>query len=123
MESVFFRSHKHVIVRRVRNVNHARGARSRLARFSQTRRTMRHDANAAATLRAEARLLTLAGLILLAIGLPLTLGLALMALSPDGLSPVMPAAAGAPPLMLGYLACHFASRRMVKARELEQGSA
>lgn len=73
------------------------------------------------TLRAEARLLTIAGLILLAIGFPATLVLTAQALSPEGLSPVLPAAIGAPPIVLGYLACHFASQRMVKARALETG--
>lgn len=73
----------------------------------------------ATTLRAEARLLATAGIILLVIGFPLTMALAMLAMAPDGLSPVLPIAAGGPPLMLGYLACHFASRRMVKARSLE----
>lgn len=73
----------------------------------------------AAALRAEARLLTIAGLILLAIGFPVTLVMVAQALSPDGLSPVLPAAIGAPPIILGYLACHFASLRMVKARTLD----
>jgi hypothetical protein len=72
-----------------------------------------------AALRSEARLLTIAGLILLAIGFPTTLVLAAQALSPDGLSPVLPLAVGAPPIVLGYIACHFASRRMVKAQALE----
>lgn len=74
-----------------------------------------------ATLRAEARLLSLAGLILLAIGFPVTLVMTAQALSPDGISPVLPAAFGAPPIILGYLACHFASQRLVKARALEGG--
>jgi hypothetical protein len=74
------------------------------------------------TLRAEARLLMIAGLILLGIGFPLTIVLAAQALSPEGLSPVLPIAAGAPPILLGYLACHFASQRMVKAKALEGGS-
>lgn len=73
-------------------------------------------------LRAEARLLMIAGLILLGIGFPLTIVLAAQALSPEGLSPVLPIAAGAPPILLGYLACYFASQRMVKAKALEGGS-
>lgn len=73
----------------------------------------------AAALRAEARLLTIAGLILLAIGFPVTLVMVAQALSPDGMSPVLPAAIGAPPIILGYLACHFASQRMVKARAFD----
>jgi hypothetical protein len=72
-----------------------------------------------AALRAEARLLTIAGLILLAIGFPVTLVMTAQALSPDGISPVLPAAIGAPPIILGYLACHFASQRLVKARSLD----
>jgi hypothetical protein len=72
-------------------------------------------------LRAEARLLTFAGLILLGAGFPTTLALVALALTPGGLSPMLPIAAGAPPLVLGYLACHFASQRMVKAKTLEGG--
>ncbi len=72
-------------------------------------------------LRAEARLLTIAGLILLGIGFPLTLFLAAQALAPGGLPPLLPVAAGTPPIILGYLACHFASQRMVKAKLLEGG--
>ncbi len=79
--------------------------------------TLRHNAEA---LRAEARLLTTAGLILLAIGFPLTMALVAMALSPDGLSPIAPLAVGGAPILLGYLACHFASVRLAKARDLEQ---
>lgn len=78
-----------------------------------------HTLSNATTLRAEARLLATAGIILLVIGFPLTMALAMLAMAPDGISPVLPIAAGGPPLMLGYLACHFASRRMVKARSLE----
>lgn len=74
-----------------------------------------------AMLRAEARLLTFAGLILLGIGFPLTIFLAAQALAPGGLSPILPIAMGAPPIILGYLACHFASHRMVKAKTLEGG--
>ena len=73
-------------------------------------------------LRAEARLLTFAGLLLLGIGFPLTIFLAAQALAPGGLSPILPIAMGAPPIILGYLACHFASQRMVKAKTLEGGS-
>jgi hypothetical protein len=71
-------------------------------------------------LRAEARLLTLAGLILLGLGFPLTLSLVVASLQPHGLSPVLPVAIGAPPIILGYVACHFASARMVKAKALEE---
>ncbi len=71
------------------------------------------------TLRDEARLLTVAGVILLAIGLPLTLILAARALAPSGLSPLLPIAAGGPPIVLGYIACHYASRRLARAKALE----
>jgi hypothetical protein len=73
----------------------------------------------AATLRAEARLLSVAGFTLLAISFPPTLWLAAHALLTEGASPFLPVAVGAPPLMLGYLACHFASQRMVRARAIE----
>lgn len=78
-------------------------------------------APSASSLRAEARLLAAAGVILLLLGFPLTMSLALMALPPDGISPILPAAAGAPPLLLGYLACHFASQRMAHAKAVESG--
>jgi len=79
--------------------------------------TQRLNAN---DLRAEARLLTLAGLILLGLGFPLTLYLVAVSLGPNGLSPILPIAIGAPPIVLGYIACHFASLRMVKAKALEE---
>jgi hypothetical protein len=82
---------------------------------------MRSNRPSSATLRAEARLLTVAGLILLALGFPLTLLLASQALAPEGISPLLPLAIGAPPILLGSLACQFASQRMVKARTLETG--
>ena len=77
-----------------------------------------HRPNPAA-LRAEARLLTIAGFFLLGVGFPLTLIMTAMALGSGNSSPFVPAAIGAPPIMLGYLACHFASQRMVKAKALE----
>lgn len=80
---------------------------------------MRSSRPTPAALRAEAKLLTIAGLILLGVGFPATLILAAQALSPEGLSPVLPIAVGTPPIILGYLACHFASQRMVKAKALE----
>lgn len=66
-------------------------------------------------------MLTIAGLVLLGIGFPLTLFLVAKALAPGGFSPVLPAAAGAPPIMLGYIACHFASARLARAKSLETG--
>lgn len=74
----------------------------------------------AASLRAEARLLITAGVILLAIGFPTTIALVARALGPHGFSPLLPIAIGTPPIILGYLACHFASARLEKARTLEQ---
>jgi hypothetical protein len=73
----------------------------------------------AASLRAEARVLITAGVILLGVGFPATIALVAQALAPEGLSPILPIAIGAPPITLGYLACHFASQRLVKARTLE----
>lgn len=73
----------------------------------------------AAILRAEARLLSIAGMLLLVVGFPFTLFLVWLALSGEGIPPMLPVALGAPPILLGYFACHFATRRMVKARELE----
>lgn len=81
---------------------------------------MRQNRPNPAALRAEARLLTVAGLILLGIGFPATLVLVAQSLAPEGGSPVLPAAIGAPPIMLGYIACHFASKRLVKAKALER---
>lgn len=77
-----------------------------------------HRSNPSA-LRAEARLLTIAGYFLLGVGFPLTLIMTAIALRAGDGSPFVPAAIGAPPIMLGYLACHFASQRMVKAKALE----
>lgn len=81
---------------------------------------MRQSRPNPAALRAEARLLSVAGLILLSIGFPVTLLLVAQALAPNGVSPMLPVAIGAPPLMLGYIACHFASKRLVKAKTLER---
>jgi hypothetical protein len=72
-----------------------------------------------AALRAEARLLTIAGFFLLGVGFPLTLIMTAIALGSGEGSPFAPAVIGAPPIMLGYLACHFASLRMVKAKAIE----
>ncbi|MBC7767233.1 MAG: hypothetical protein H7124_00430 [Phycisphaerales bacterium] len=81
---------------------------------------MRDNRPNAETLRAEARLLTTAGVMLLAVGFPMTLLLVAQALTSEGASPFLPLAAGAPPIMLGYLACHFASQRMLSAKALER---
>jgi hypothetical protein len=71
------------------------------------------------SLRAEARLLTIAGLMLLGGGFPFTIFLVTQAMAPDGISPMLPLALGAPPLMLGYFACHFASQRLMRAKRIE----
>lgn len=72
----------------------------------------------ASVLRAEARILTIAGALSLAVGFPLTLAMVAWSLADGGVSPLAPLATGAPLVMLGYLACHFASLRMAKAKAL-----
>lgn len=74
-----------------------------------------------ASLRAEARLLATAGILLLAFSFPITFALVIWALWTAASTPFLPAIIGAPPIMLGYLACFFASRRMVKAKAIETG--
>jgi hypothetical protein len=86
--------------------------------FRSARRMVAQRPNPAA-LRAEARLLTTAGLLLLGIGFPLTLALVGIALGSGSDSPFAPAVVGAPPIVLGYLACHFASQRMLRAKAIE----
>ena len=71
------------------------------------------------TLRDEARLLTFAGVMLIAMGFPLTLVLVLFALAPEGLPPLLPIIVGGPPITLGYIACHYASARLQRAKALE----
>jgi len=78
------------------------------------------DRRSSATLRAEARLLALAGAILLGIGLFATIVLVSSALGADGASPSLPIWVGGPPLVFGYAACHFATHRMQRARALDQ---
>jgi hypothetical protein len=77
------------------------------------------DRRSIATLRAEARLLAVAGAILLAIGLIATLLLVARALAADGAPAALPIWVGGPPLLFGYLACHFATLRMQRACALE----
>lgn len=76
----------------------------------------------AANLRAEARLLTTAGVIVLAVAFPTTLALTALALLNASTAPLLPAAVGAPPIVLGYVACALASRRMLKAKALESAN-
>lgn len=114
--SVLFVSHKHVSA--VTRVTITTRALARGAIFAPAL-AMAAPTTSVSSLRAEARLLAIAGVLLLLVGFPLTMSLALMALSPEGVSPVLPIAIGAPPLVLGYLACHFASKRMERAKALE----
>ena len=69
-------------------------------------------------LRAEARLLTTAGVLLMAIGLPLTMYLVALAISPEGISPLAPLTLGGGPVLMGYLTCHMASQRLARAKAL-----
>jgi len=73
-------------------------------------------------LRGEARLLSTAGIMLLAVGLPLTLGLVAPALNPEGASPLTPLAIGGGPVLVGYLICVAASWRLSQAKKLSQRS-
>ena len=104
----------------MRATHGARASRVREWRDFRSVVAMRTTRPTAASLRAEARLLSIAGIMLLLIGFPLTLWLVAGALAENGISPILPLAIGAPPIALGYLACHFASQRMVKARALER---
>lgn len=80
----------------------------------------RRTQNEAQNLRAEARLIAMAGFILLAIGFPTTLILVALSLSPDGISPLFALLAGGPPIALGWAACHYASTRLERAKERER---
>lgn len=75
-------------------------------------------AQEARALRAEARLMTMAGVILLAIGLPLSLILTALALA-GTIGALVPFWAGLPPIVLGWGACSLASRRLERAQALE----
>ncbi|MGH6952397.1 MAG: hypothetical protein ACREH4_16155 [Vitreimonas sp.] len=70
-------------------------------------------------LRTEAWLLGASGVALLALAFPVTLIMVAHALQENAGSAFLPAAIGAPPIVLGYLACHLASRRLLKAKSLE----
>ena len=63
-------------------------------------------------------MLTIAGLILLAIGFPLTLILAGLALWTKTVSTFAPLL-GAPAVGLGWAACGYASDRLVRAKDIE----
>ncbi len=81
---------------------------------------MAHSSQTPTNLRSEAGFFSTAGMILLGLGFPLTLFLAAMAISPDGLSPAFPIMFGGPPVALGYLACRYASWRLAQAKSLEE---
>lgn len=65
-------------------------------------------------------MLALAGFFLLAIGLPAAMALTALALWEESVPPALPALVAGPPILLGYLACHFASNRLVKARAADE---
>jgi hypothetical protein len=71
-------------------------------------------------LRAEARLLTMAGVILLALGFPTTLVLAALAMEPDGVSPLVAIGIGTPLILAGWTACAYASDRLSRAAKLAE---
>lgn len=71
------------------------------------------------TLRGEARILNIAGVLLLLASFPFTMLLVARALS-GGIPSMLPLAAGAPFILLGYLLCSFAARRHLQARKLDQ---
>jgi hypothetical protein len=61
-----------------------------------------------------------AGAILLGVGFVATIILVGRALSVEATaSPALPIWVGGPPLVFGYLACHFATLRMQRARALD----
>lgn len=70
------------------------------------------------TMRAEARLLSLAGFQVLAIGFPFTLFQVALSLSGE-VPPLLPIAVGAPALFAGYLPCHLAAARLAVANRLD----
>ena len=86
---------------------------------SQASRRPRRAADVRA-LRAEARLLTMAGMMLLGVGFPLTLFLAACALAPNGISPLAPLLSGGPLVAFGWAACRYASWRFEQAARLER---
>lgn len=68
-------------------------------------------------------MLTLAGAILLGLGLPITVGVAFVATNPHaGVSPWMPVIVGGPLILLGYGACAYAAKRYAEAKKLEGGA-
>ena len=73
----------------------------------------------ASVLRAEARLMSVAGMLLLAAAFPFTLYLAVLALVGDHVSALTPLVAGAPPILLGYCVCHRGAYQLQRARKLD----
>lgn len=84
---------------------------------------MKQVSQSPTNLRSEAGFFSTAGMILLGLGFPLTLALAAMAISPDGLSPAFPIMFGGPPVVLGYLACRYASWRLGQAKKIDEEQA
>lgn len=72
----------------------------------------------ASHLRAEARLLSLAGCQALALAFPFTLYLVALALA-GAAPPYAPIVFGAPALLIGYAPCRLAARQLSRARRLE----
>jgi hypothetical protein len=78
---------------------------------------------AAASLRAEAKLLAMAGTLLLAAGFPLTLALAALSLASGRVEPLTSVWAGAPLIVFGWVSCALASRRLQQARRVRESAA
>lgn len=75
------------------------------------------------SLRAEARLLGVAGGLLLMPGLTVTVIASLLSVASGGEQPLLPLLVGGPLLGMGYLACHLASVRAAKASALASQNA
>lgn len=67
-------------------------------------------------LRAEARVLAVAGVTTLAISFPLTMNVALVALVAHQPPSISALSLGAVALVAGYIACHLATHRLLQAR-------
>jgi len=70
------------------------------------------------SLRVEAKLMTIAGVLLLATGFPATLALAALAMATGAVEPLTPVWAGGPLIALGWACCALASARLEQARQL-----
>ncbi len=83
------------------------------------RKSLKERLRRARLLRAEARVMVRAGLILLAFGFPTTIAFTVLALAPEGVSPLAPLLSGGPLVALGWAACRYAAWRMSQADALE----